>query len=40
MAVSGNAIPWTFKGDVRDNSIAGTVHLGEYGDATWKATRV
>ena len=40
MVVSGNVIPWTFKGEVRDNSIAGTVHLGEYGDATWQATRV
>jgi uncharacterized pyridoxal phosphate-dependent enzyme len=40
MAVSGNAIPWTFKGNVSGGSAAGTVHLGEYGDATWKATRV
>ena len=39
MEVSGNAIPWTFKGDVEGSSIAGTVHLGEYGDATWKAVR-
>jgi len=40
MAVSGNEIPWTFKGNVSGSSAAGTVHLGEYGDATWKATRV
>jgi uncharacterized pyridoxal phosphate-dependent enzyme len=40
MAVSGNSIPWTFKGTVQGNRITGTVHLGEYGDATWQATRV
>ena len=39
MAVSGNVIPWTFKGNVEGSNIAGTVHLGEYGDATWKAIR-
>ena len=39
MAVSGNVIPWTFKGDVQGNNASGTVHLGEYGDATWQATR-
>ena len=40
MAVSGNEIPWTFKGRVQGNTMSGPVHLGEYGDATWKATRV
>lgn len=40
MAVSGNEIPWTFKGKVHGNEMSGSVHLGEYGDATWKATRV
>jgi hypothetical protein len=40
MAVSGNAIPWTFKGTVHGPSISGTVHMGEYGDAKWDATRV
>lgn len=40
MAVSGNEIPWTFKGDVQGNSMSGTVHLGEYGDATWRAVLV
>jgi uncharacterized pyridoxal phosphate-dependent enzyme len=39
MAVSGNVIPWIFKGNVEGSNIAGTVHLGEYGDATWKAIR-
>lgn len=40
MAVSGNVIPWTFKGTVEGSSMSGAVHLGEYGDATWKAIRV
>ena len=39
MAVGGNVIPWTFKGNVQGNEIAGTVNMGEYGNATWKATR-
>jgi hypothetical protein len=39
MEVPGNDIPWTFKGNVQGNDMTGTVHLGEYGDATWKATR-
>ena len=37
MQVPGNSIPWTFKGVVQGNSISGSVHMGEYGDATWKA---
>jgi uncharacterized pyridoxal phosphate-dependent enzyme len=39
MQVGGNIIPWTFKGTVESNNIAGSVHMGEYGDATWKASR-
>ena len=39
MEVGGNSIPWTFKGAVEGSNIAGTVHMGEYGDATWKAVR-
>jgi len=39
MAVSGNVIPWTFKGDVQGNHASGSVHMGEYGDATWQGTR-
>ena len=39
MEVGGNSIPWIFKGNVEDSNIAGSVHMGEYGDATWKATR-
>jgi seryl-tRNA(Sec) selenium transferase len=39
MEVGGNSIPWTFKGNVEGSNIAGIVHMGEYGDATWKASR-
>jgi seryl-tRNA(Sec) selenium transferase len=39
MEVPGNPIAWTFKGTVQGSEIAGSVHMGEYGDATWKATR-
>jgi seryl-tRNA(Sec) selenium transferase len=39
MEVGGNSIPWNFKGDVDGSNIAGIVHMGEYGDATWKASR-
>ncbi len=40
MPVSGNSILWTFKGQVEGDRLAGTVHLGEFGDATWSAVRV
>ena len=39
MAVPGNTVQWTFKGTVTGNEIAGTVNMGEYGNATWKAVR-
>jgi uncharacterized pyridoxal phosphate-dependent enzyme len=39
MAVSGNSIPWTFQGTVEGSNMTGNVHLGEYGNATWHATR-
>ncbi|WP_263383804.1 PLP-dependent transferase [Granulicella arctica] len=39
MAVSGNSVPWNFRGTVQGNSMSGTVHLGEYGEASWKAAR-
>ncbi|MBS1822838.1 MAG: PLP-dependent transferase [Acidobacteria bacterium] len=39
MAVGGNTIMWTFKGKVEGNEVAGTVNMGEFGDATWKAIR-
>lgn len=40
MAVGGNTIHWTFKGKVEGNEVSGSVNMGEYGDATWKAIRV
>lgn len=39
MAVSGNVIPWTFKGEIQGNTMSGPVHMGEYGEAKWEATR-
>jgi len=39
MAVPGNAIHWTFEGSVRGNSASGHVNMGEYGPATWTATK-
>jgi D-glucosaminate-6-phosphate ammonia-lyase len=39
MAVSGYVLEWTFQGLAQGNTIAGTVDLGEYGKATWKAVR-
>jgi uncharacterized pyridoxal phosphate-dependent enzyme len=39
MAVSGNSIPWTFLGVASGNNMSGTVHMGEYGDATWTAVK-
>jgi uncharacterized pyridoxal phosphate-dependent enzyme len=39
MQVPGNEIAWTFRGVVTGNSFSGQVHMGEYGDATWTATR-
>ncbi|XWK53338.1 PLP-dependent transferase [Tunturiibacter gelidiferens] len=40
VTVSGNTIPWAFRGMVEGNTVSGTVSMGEYGDASWKATRV
>ena len=39
MEVPGNAISWTFRGVVSGNNASGTVHMGEYGDATWTAVK-
>lgn len=39
MAVSGNVIPWTFKGNVEGNNVTGSVHMGEYGEATFRGMR-
>lgn len=39
MEVPGNSISWTFLGVVSGNNASGTVHMGEYGDATWTAVK-
>jgi uncharacterized pyridoxal phosphate-dependent enzyme len=39
MAVSGNSVAWNFQGDVTGSHMGGVVQLGEFGSATWKATR-
>jgi uncharacterized pyridoxal phosphate-dependent enzyme len=39
MVVPGNLIPWTFKGTVQGSTMTGSIHMGEYGNATWKAIR-
>jgi uncharacterized pyridoxal phosphate-dependent enzyme len=39
MPVSGNSISWTFQGQLEGDRLSGTVHLGEFGDATWSAMR-
>ena len=44
MVVPGNSIPWIFRGVVSDGTtsgatIHGTVHMGEYGEATWTAIK-
>ena len=39
MAVSGNSVTWNFQGDVTGTQMGGVVQLGEFGSATWKATR-
>jgi seryl-tRNA(Sec) selenium transferase len=39
MPVSGGGIGFIFKGTVQGNTMSGTVTMGEYGSATWNATR-
>jgi uncharacterized pyridoxal phosphate-dependent enzyme len=39
LPVGGNEINYTFTGSVQGDSMNGTVTLGEYGHATWSATR-
>jgi uncharacterized pyridoxal phosphate-dependent enzyme len=39
MPVPGNTIHWTFEGSVRGNTASGNVHMGEFGPATWTATK-
>jgi len=39
MVVPGNGIHWSFEGLVRGSSMSGNVNMGEYGPATWTATK-
>jgi hypothetical protein len=39
MPVPGNGIHWSFEGSARGNSMSGSVNMGEYGPATWTATK-
>jgi uncharacterized pyridoxal phosphate-dependent enzyme len=39
MPVGGNEIHYTFTGTVQGNTMGGKVYLGEYGEATWTASR-
>lgn len=39
MPVSGHEVTWDFTGTVAGNQASGSVALGEYGVATWKAVR-
>jgi uncharacterized pyridoxal phosphate-dependent enzyme len=39
MEVPGNPIHWTFTGTAHGNSMSGAVNMGEYGPASWTATR-
>jgi hypothetical protein len=40
MEVPGNPIHWTFTGTVLGNAMSGAASMGEYGPASWTATRV
>jgi seryl-tRNA(Sec) selenium transferase len=39
MPIPGNAVRFVFKGTVQGDTMAGTVNMGEYGDATWSAIK-
>ena len=39
MEVPGNPIHWTFTGSVQAGSMSGNADMGEYGPASWTATR-
>jgi hypothetical protein len=39
LAVPANEHAWTFKGAHQAGRMAGTVNMGEYGDANWTAVR-
>jgi hypothetical protein len=36
----GNTLSYTFTGSVSGDTMSGDVHLGEYGQAKWRATRL
>jgi uncharacterized pyridoxal phosphate-dependent enzyme len=40
MEVPGNPIHWTFTGTVHGNAMSGAANMGEYGPASWTATRI
>jgi hypothetical protein len=40
MDVPGNPINWTFTGTAHGNAMSGAANMGEYGPATWTATKV
>ena len=39
MEVPGNPVHWTFTGSIQGNSMSGSADMGEYGPASWTATR-
>lgn len=39
MQVSGHQVDWNFAGTVAGNTASGSVHMGEYGMASWQARR-
>jgi seryl-tRNA(Sec) selenium transferase len=39
MPIPGNPVRFVFKGTVHGDTMAGTVNMGEYGDATWNAVK-
>jgi hypothetical protein len=40
MDVPGNPIHWTFTGTAHGNAMSGSVNMGEYGPASWTATKI
>jgi uncharacterized pyridoxal phosphate-dependent enzyme len=40
MEVPGNPIHWTFTGTVHGNAMSGAANMGEYGPASWTATKI
>jgi uncharacterized pyridoxal phosphate-dependent enzyme len=40
MDVPGNPIHWSFTGNAQGNTMSGTVNMGEYGPAGWRAAKI